>query len=189
VLDLELLKEKIIALQEVIYFDKEQYYREQTKSPDVVQKLIAALEKNRRNSGEEAYFLLTALGYCYRVINQPKKAIKVFQKALATVTEDNKKRMITLIRLGEASKYDGQHQLALQTFEYAESILHKNNFFEFEDFLCQHQAKCYFELNDLEKAEELLLMAYSLRKEKEDESLIKSTQQVLKEVRKRRKNE
>lgn len=186
--ELHSLKESFSALQTLVYFDEKQYYREQTKNPDAVRKLIAALEGKRQNGGEEEYFLLSALGYCYRVINKPKQAIAALQEANSAFT-DIKKRMVTLIRLGEAYKYDGQHQMALHSFAQAEEILRETNFLAYEDFLYQHQAKCYFELHDLEKAEVLFQKALEIRKKKGDELLIKSTGQVLEEVTKRKLRE
>lgn len=168
------LKQSLSVLRDLVYFDEEQYYREQTKNPEAVRKLIAALEEKRQEGGEETFFLLTMLGYCYRVINEPKQAIIVLREAIMAFMDD-KKRMVTLIRLGEAYKYDGQHQMALHSFVQAEEILREHNFLAYEDFLYQHQAKCYFELQNLEKAEILFQKALEIRKKKQDESLILST--------------
>ena len=186
-MDLENLKRIYAAIHDGIYFDEANYYREQTKNFEAVQKLIANLEGKLCEGGEDSYFLLGALGYCYRVINQSEKAIEVFQRCLDVVGENEKKKMITLIRMGEAYKYNNQHDLALQQFEQAGNILRRGQFTKYVDFLYQHQAKCYFELNALDKAEVLLEKALELRKEKADESLIKSTRQVLDEVKKRRR--
>ena len=182
------LKQSLSVLQELVYFDEEQYYREQTKNPEAVRKLIAALEVKRQEGGEETYFLLSMLGYCYRVINEPKQAIAVLKEDI-TAFMDDKKRMVTLIRLGEAYKYDSQYQMALHSFVQAEEILRENNFLAYEDFLYQHQAKCYFELQNLEKAEILFQKALEIRKKRQDESLIHSTRQVLEEVIKRKQGE
>ncbi|MGM9948600.1 MAG: tetratricopeptide repeat protein [Lysinibacillus sp.] len=183
---LENLKRKFEEIQDAIYFDEANHYREQTKKPEAVEMYIAELEEASKDGGEEPYFLLSVLGYCYRIINQPGKAIEVFRQCLVTVTDDDKKKMITLIRMGEAYKYNKQHDLALQLFEQAGNILHRGQFTEYVDFLYQHQAKCYFELNELDEAEELLEKALEIRKEKAAESLINSTRQVLAEVRRRR---
>ena len=183
---MEDLKGKYQALQETIYFDESHYYREQTKNPEAVQNLITNLEGKLYEGGEDPYFLLGALGYCYRVINLAEKAIEVFKRCLETVGDNEKKKMIALIRMGEAYKYNNQHDLALQQFEKARKILRRGQFTEYVDFLYQHQAKCYFELNDLDKAEELLAKALELRIEKADESLIKSTRKVLDEVKRQR---
>lgn len=179
------LSEKLHALQGTVYFDEKRFFREQTNDRGFVQKLIAELEEKRKAGGEETYFLLGVLGNCYRILNMPQQAIEVFQETLRYHGGEEKKRMITLIRLGEAYKYNEQHQMALQVFKQAVDIIFRNQFSDYLDFLYQHQGKCYFELNELGKARELLAEAFAIRMGKGDPSLIASTKQVLEEVERR----
>ena len=77
-MELEDLKGKYEAIQDTIYFDEVNYYREQTKDPEVVQKLTTNLEEKLYEGGEDPYFLLGTLGYCYRGYQSGGKGYRGF---------------------------------------------------------------------------------------------------------------
>ena len=166
---------------ESIYFDEKQYLREQTSAPANVSEFIKQAEAmlQQTSNKEEVYFLLGAIGYCYRVLNQGKDAIRYFEKCLKQVEKNPQRKMVTLIRLGEAYKCDHQHQKALELFEEAQNVRMNYRIQGYEDFIYQHQAKCMVELDEIVLAKELLIKALKIRRDKGVQSLIESTEKVL----------
>ncbi|WP_238600666.1 tetratricopeptide repeat protein [Metasolibacillus meyeri] len=101
------------------------------------------------------------------------------EQCLKKVEANPQRKMITLIRLGEAYKYNSQHNEALQLFEDAQAIQRAHKIENYEDFIYQHKAKCLMELGDNAQAKEFLKSALAIRKDKGVESLITSTERAL----------
>lgn len=175
------IKDTFQGITETIYFDENQYLREQTSAPSSVSEFITQAEAmlQQVSNKEEEYFLLGAIGYCYRVLNQGKDAIHYFEKCLKQVEGNPKRKMVTLLRLGEAYKCDHQHRKALKLFEVAQYVRINNVIQGYEDFIYQHQAKCLVELGENVLAKELLIKALQIRRNKGTQSLIASTEKVL----------
>ena len=169
------------GIAETIYFDEKQYLREQTSAPANVKEFITQAEAmlQQISNLEEEYYLLGAIGYCYRVLNQAKDAIRYFEKCLKQVEKNPQRKMVTLIRLGEAYKCDHQHQKALELFEEAQNVRMNYRIQGYEDFINQHQAKCMVELGEIVLAKELLIKALKIRRNKGTQSLSESTEKVL----------
>lgn len=112
---------------------------------------------------------------------QPKKAIMFLNFCINLVKEEGniQREVVTLIRFGEALKYDNQQITALRTFEKALDLCIENNLINYEDFALQHKGKYMIELGLLEDAEKCLLRALYLRKLKNDNALIESTQKAI----------
>ncbi|WP_042477294.1 tetratricopeptide repeat protein [Bacillus ndiopicus] len=178
---LEQLKQDFLTINKTVYFDEHQYLREQTKDPKSVQAFIKQAEMllQQIENAEEQYYLLGTLGYCYRILNQANKAIYYLEQCLKKVEENPARKMVTLIRLGEAFKYNNQHHKALKLFEDAQAIQKTHNIENYEDFIYQHKAKCLMELGDNVQAKELLKLALAIRKDKGVDSLITSTEKAL----------
>ena len=169
------------GIAETIYFDEKQYLREQTSAPANVKEFITQAEAmlQQISNLEEEYYLLGAIGYCYRVLNQAKDAIRYFEKCLKYVEKNPQRKMVTLIRLGEAYKCNDQLQKALKLFEEAQYVQINYAFPGYKDFIYQHQAKCLVELGELVLAKKLLIKAIKIRRNKGTQSLIESTEKVL----------
>ena len=91
---------------------------------------------------------------------------------------------MSLIRLGEAIKYNGNHMKALGIFnEVLDNCKTKNNLL-YLDFAIQHKGKCLLELGRMTEAEQCFKEALELRELKGDVSLIESTQQALNFIKK-----
>ena len=133
----------------------------------------------QNNNDNDLYFLYGTLGNLYRIIEQPQKALAFLNSCLDFAQKNGniQKEVITLIRIGEALKYDNQHLMAIRAFNEA---IHKCKDLEiYEDFILQHKGKCLMELGKLEEAERCLLKSLKLRKIKNDSSLIDSTQKAI----------
>ena len=89
---------------------------------------------------------------------------------------DHTREIISLIRLGEALKYDNKHTDALEKFNRALTLSTETGNQSYTDFALQHKGKCLLELNDVEDALVCFREALNIRKEKGIRSLIDSTQ-------------
>ncbi|MFJ8260633.1 tetratricopeptide repeat protein [Rummeliibacillus sp. NPDC094406] len=180
-MDIDKLKEEYGKLSEIIYFDESQYFREQTSSNQHVKKFIEDAEQaiNLTLMNQERYFLYSALGYSYRVINEADQAIYYFKKCLNMAEHHPKRRIETLIRLGEAYKYADLHKKALQLFDCALNLSIDFQITNYKDFIFQHIGKCLMELGKIELAKEYLNEALKIREISGDVELIRSTQKVL----------
>src|SRR5699024_9798373 len=111
-----------------IYQDECNYLRDQIPVREGA-KLITFLNEYKpyidQYSDEERYILYNAFGNSYRIVNQAGEAVDYLLKAfqLAEKENDPRKMVITLIRKGEAFKYNNHHQEALILFEKALTII------------------------------------------------------------------
>jgi tetratricopeptide (TPR) repeat protein len=177
------LKRKLSSLNEIIYFDSNQFLREKSSNPSKLKQVIDEAESvMEKSSGEEdMYFLYGTLGNLYRIYGQPKKAIHYLTMCneYAIKNFNSKKEIVSLIRLGEALKYDNKQNEALIMFNKAIDKCLDNNEAIYLDFALQHKGKCLMELSKLDEAEKCLLEAFKLRKLKCDTELIDSTQEAI----------
>ncbi|MFJ7827390.1 tetratricopeptide repeat protein [Psychrobacillus sp. NPDC096623] len=144
-----------------------------------MKRVINEFERTIYNSSsscplEDLLFLYGTIGNLYRIKGEVKFAIGALSKAVE-LSEGNKK-LVNLIRLGEALKYAGQHQKSLSVFNGVIDQCAKKEHFQLLDFAYQHKGKCLLELEDKSQANEYFQKAMELRIKKGDESLIKSTQ-------------
>ena len=176
------LKNELVSLQAFIYFDENDYLREKCSDDNVLQKVISELETtilDWSNSSplEDLLFLYGAIGNLYRIKGEAKSSIEALSKAVE-LSEGNKK-IVNFIRLGEALKYAGQHQLALSMFNAVIDQCAREEHSQLLDFAYQHKGKCLIELEDISQASECFQKAMKLRVKKGDASLIASTQMAI----------
>ena len=175
-------KKNLFTINDIIFFDNNEYLREKTSNPLKILQFISEAEALLKDSNEDdKYFLYGTLGNLYRIVGQPKIAIHSLSYCLnCSVKEKNLIREIaTLIRLGEALKYDSNHGEALDKFNAALSLCEANKIDEYLDFVLQHKGKCLMEIEMLNEAEECFLEALVLRNTKGNFALIDSTQQAV----------
>ncbi|WP_440895793.1 tetratricopeptide repeat protein [Amphibacillus sp. Q70] len=178
--------ETLLSVNDVIYFDKSEYLREKTSNSLKLNQVIHQAEDLLKSSHEnDKYFLYGALGNLYRINGQPKKAINCLTYCLNQAVEEKKPRgeIVSLIRLGEALKYGGNHKKALDHFNKALGMCETLQIDEYLDFGLQHKGKCLMELAMLDEAEQCFQKALELRKAKKSHSLINSTEQAIELVR------
>ncbi|MBD8521222.1 hypothetical protein [Lysinibacillus fusiformis] len=66
-------KENLFALNDIIFFDQNDYLREKTSNPLKILQVISDAEALLKDSDEDdKYFLYGTLGNLYRIIKQPK---------------------------------------------------------------------------------------------------------------------
>jgi len=183
-MDLTNFKKELTSINKDIYFDSNQYLREKSSNPVKLKQVIIKAESLLRQikeetfiSKDEKYFLYGTLGNLYRIYGKPKTAIKYLELNLQySIEEKNYTReIISLIRLGEALKYDNQLEKALEKFNQA---LVKSNETEVNshlDFALQHKGKCLLELKRLKEAIKCFQEALVLRRAKGSYPLINST--------------
>ncbi|WP_391205464.1 hypothetical protein [Psychrobacillus sp. L4] len=187
-MDLTNLKEELSLIKDDIFFDPSQYLREKTSNPSKIKQVIIKAEKllelineDKLNRKEEKYFLYGTLGNLYRIYDKPKIAIRYLELSLRySIDEKNCNReIISLIRLGEALKYDNKLDKSLEIFDEAliKSTISASN--SYKDFALQHKGKCLLELKRVEEAIKCFQEAVMLRIEKNNQSLIVSTLHAL----------
>lgn len=189
-MSLEQFKEKLMILNELVYFDENAYLREKARDFREVNVLIQEAEKYLAyDQMEERYFLNGVLGNLYRITEQPKQAIIYLTRCLDQAVEEQHviRESITLIRLGEAYKYDEQHEIALKLFNKVLEKCRLNEVNDYIDFAYQHKGKCLMEIGKYDEAEKCFLEALHIRKLKHDGALIDSTEQALQFLKKIRR--
>jgi len=182
-------RKSIATINEIIYFDKNEYLREKTNNPLELKNIIGEAKDLLKDSNkDDKYYLYGVLGNLYRISGQSKKAINYLTYCLERANKERNftREVISLIRLGEAFKYDNNHKLALDQFNKALEICKTNKINRYLDFALQHKGKCLMELARLKDAEKCFAKALELRNAKGDSTLIDSTQQaidLLREIR------
>lgn len=179
-LSLGTFNKKLLSINEIIYFDQNDFLREKTNNPEMVREFIAEGEKLLAitTSQDNKYFLNGTLGNLYRIYGLPKLACQHLSECLtfARVQGDMKKEIVSLIRIGEALKYDSKHEKALSMFDEALTKCISNEEKNYLDFVLQHKGKCLMEMNRYEEAGTCFEKALEIRKEKNNSELIDSTQ-------------
>lgn len=173
-------KESLSAMKEIIYYDRDEYLREKASNNSKLKQYILNAENLLKecNDSDERYFLMGTLGNLYRIYGEPQKAIAILEECITLAKENEKREIILLIRLGEAFKYNHNHQKALEIFNQALALCKDSNI-PYLDFALQHKGKCLMEMDQLTEAENCLKEALELRKQKGDKSLSESTQLAL----------
>ncbi|WP_349408509.1 tetratricopeptide repeat protein [Pseudalkalibacillus sp. SCS-8] len=182
-MDIGVLKDELLSINAYIYFDENEYLREKPKDPEVIKAFVSKLEVALKHveEDEDVYFLQGTLGNLYRILGQPEKAIAHLTRSLEVAIEkkDEKKEVVSYIRLGEALKYDNQHEMALHYFNRAFTYCEKSDLKVFKDFALQHKGKCLLEQGKLDEALSCFHEALEIRKAKNEPSLIDSTEQAI----------
>ena len=113
----------------------------------------------------DKYFLYGTVGNLYRICEEPQKAFNYLNFCLCLALEEGNitRETVTLIRLGEALKYDEKHDEALEFFEKAFKKCKDNKLDTYLDFALQHKGKCLMEMGRLDEAEISFIKAFKLR--------------------------
>lgn len=175
-------KKNMATINELIYFDRNEYLREKTTHPLEINKVIDEAKGLLKGSNQDdTYYLYGVLGNLHRILGQPKEAINYLTFCLDHAVEvgDFTKKVVALIRLGEAFKYDNNHGMALEKFNNALEICEAHQINEYLDFVWQHKGKCLLELERPKDAEKCFVKALELRNSKGNAALIDSTQQAI----------
>lgn len=181
VMSIEKVQKEFKMLSQYVFFDEEQYLREQTKSKRHFNIFIQETEILLETSltMDEQYCIFSFLGYSYRILNNPTEGIKYFQKCLTISQHEPRKQIITMIRLGEAYKYANLHKKALELLDDAINISNVYQIEDYKHYIYQHKGKCFLELGDVTLAKDNLHDALSIREKIENDALIYSTRQVI----------
>jgi HTH-type transcriptional regulator, pleiotropic regulator of extracellular virulence genes len=181
------IKNYISEVNELIYYDSNEYLREKSSDPSRLKEIINDIENLLKtcNEIEDRFFLYGTLGNLYRIYGQTQKSVMYLSLCISfALREKNiKKEMVSLLRLGEALKYDNKHKEALDVFNEVLVKCKDNNDADYMDFALQHKGKCLMELGRLDESQECLSEALKLRYLKGDSNLIESTQQSLELVK------
>lgn len=176
-------RKNLSSVNEFIYFDSNDYLREKTSNPLKLKQVIADAEYLLKISiGEsDKYFLNGTVGNLYRICGEPQKALDYLNSCLCFALEEGNitRETVTLIRLGEALKYNEKHDEALEFFEKAFKKCKDNTLDIYLDFALQHKGKCLMEMGRLDEAEVSFKEALKLREFKGDSTLIDSTKEAL----------
>lgn len=180
-MNISAFQKNIAHLYDFIYFDENDYLREKTTAPLKLQQYIADAKDLLRENDEHQFYLCGMIGNLYRICEQPTEALNYLEQCLQMALEEGniKREIASLIRLGEAFKYAGQPQKAFTLFNLADEKCQIHHVTSYVDFTLQHKGKCLMELGELGAAEECLKQSLQLRKQKDDPSLIKSTELAL----------
>lgn len=186
-------KNCLLTINEIIYFDSNEFLREKTSNPCRLKEIIDIAENLLANisNKDQKYFLMGTLGNLYRIYGEPQKAVNILTECvtIASSQHNSNRETVSLIRLGEAIKYNGNPMKALGIFnEVLDKCKAKNNLL-YLDFAIQHKGKCLLELGEIAEAEKCFKEALKLRGNKGDVSLIESTQQALIFIKKLKSNE
>ena len=148
---------------------------------DEAENLLTQLEKDPSHDKDDLYFLYGTIGNLYRIYGEPKTAIYYLEYTLNMSEKDNEyaREVVSLIRLGEALKYDHNHNDALELFNEALIKCSEHGMDLYEDFALQHKGKCLLELNRIEEAFVCFERALEIREMKAKDTLISSTQQAI----------
>lgn len=176
-------KNKLMNLNDIIYFDENEFLREKPKDRVLLQRYIDEGEKllGTTLNNEDVYFLKGLLGNLYRIIGESSKAIQHLRTCLqyAENHKDISKEVVSLIRLGEALKYNNNHRAALFHFNDALKKSHAEDVNAYIDFVLQHKGKCLLELSKFTEAEKCFMEALRLRRQKGDMNLFRSTERAI----------
>lgn len=181
-------KNCLLTISEIIYFDHNEYLREKTSNPFKLKEMIDIAENLLANtkSEDEKYILMGTLGNLYRIYGEPQKAINILSECMiiACNQNDSNREIVSLIRLGEAIKYNGNPMEALEIFNEVLDKCKANDNLLYVDFAMQHKGKCLLELGEIAEAEKCFKETLKLRELKGDLSLIESTRQALNFIKK-----
>ncbi|MDW0113278.1 tetratricopeptide repeat protein [Sporosarcina saromensis] len=180
-MDIQTLKEELAALTETIYFDEQNFLREHSSDPLQLRRVIDLAEQAVKSNEDERFFLYGTLGNLYRILGEPKMSIHYLKLNLldAENSRSAPREIVTLIRLGEALKYDGRHEEAMEMFNRASLRCEETDDTIYRDFVLQHKGKCLLEMHKVDEAMECFRRALTLRMEKGDVALIHSTERAL----------
>lgn len=115
-LTLSLFKNKLATLETILYFHKKQFLREKTDDPAQLKIMIEdALQLVKEVSNEhDRFFLKGTIGNLYRICERPQTALVYLNECLLFAQESGTttQQIVSLIRVGEALKYNEEHEKA-----------------------------------------------------------------------------
>jgi tetratricopeptide (TPR) repeat protein len=197
---LEEIKDRLPSLAQMTQYDPVHYLRERPIDPEKFQDAVEEAKMYLRQVMQEPkidpevlIFLYSYIGNGYRVLNQAQKAIVYLKKALDLTRQEGDRRgeVRALIRLGEAYKYNLQHEKALECFAQSLTMSRTAELSQYKDFALQHMGKCLLELGEFDHALMRFEEALDLRRKKGDQELILATETaiVLTHILKQQKEE
>lgn len=166
--------------------------REVPNSPAQMQQAVEFLQfqlNNIDNDTRQKISLLGLIGSYARILHDFSTAKLALTSAfeLSDSINDNRLKVINLVRLGHL--YQWQLQYALSEILFEDAIAQCTNNPELKlylDFAYQHMGKCKFDQAQYKQAQFYFEKALELRKLKNDQSLIDSTQLALDTVKRYR---
>lgn len=164
------------------YFDSNNNLREQADDDRKVLDVIFELEENLEQenlSDENELFITKTLGNLYRIINKPDESIHYHSESLRLISQDEQKQVTAFILLGESYMYANEFKKALLCFEKAETIINRNGFNAYIDFLEHQRGKCYLEMRYYNWAKSSFEKALELRINKKNSKMIESSKEAL----------
>ncbi|MDN4492840.1 tetratricopeptide repeat protein [Ureibacillus aquaedulcis] len=177
-MNISIFKNSLEELSKILYFDQQDYLREKTTNPSKLKEYITIAEDllKATNYVDEEYYLMGTLGNLYRIYGEPQKAINLLNRcrSIAVGDENVNREILSLIRLGEAIKYNNDPEKALVFFEEALELCRDGDSY-YLDFALQHKGKCLLELSKNIEAKECFNEALKLRELKGERELIDST--------------
>ncbi|WP_277674373.1 tetratricopeptide repeat protein [Piscibacillus halophilus] len=182
---MDYIREQIQTLDQYTYFDEQEFLREKVHDREFLQQLMTQVRRELMKTDEDdkRCFLYGTLGNLYRLNEEPEQAIEYLKKGLELADPNSTREVVIMIRLGEAYKYNQQHQKALDQFDLA--IL---KCLEYEpaylDFAYQHKGKCLMEMRLYSEAMEAFQGAHAVRKGKKDGELLQSTEHAIEFLKK-----
>jgi tetratricopeptide (TPR) repeat protein len=175
---------KLPDLSEAIAFDEN--LREVPRWPERIAYAIRRGRKQLQQSREDGNEtqILRALGYltdACRVFGELDAAVAYGQEAVerSRAAGNRNAEIANLIRLGEAHKYRDEHVIAEPLFREALDLTSDGDVQVLRDFALQHLGKCLLEMGRYDEAITQLEDALALRRAKQNQSLIESTENAL----------
>jgi HTH-type transcriptional regulator, pleiotropic regulator of extracellular virulence genes len=174
---------KLPDINEAIAFDEN--LREVPRWPE---RIAYAIRRGRKQlqqarDDENETQILRTLGYltdACRVSGELDAAVAYGHEAVerARAAGNRNAEVANLIRLAEAHKYRDEHAIAEPLFREALALT-SDDARALRDFALQHLGKCLLEMGRYDEAITHLDEALTLRRTKQTESLIESTEQAL----------
>jgi HTH-type transcriptional regulator, pleiotropic regulator of extracellular virulence genes len=174
---------KLPDINEAIAFDEN--LREVARWPE---RIAYAIRRGRKQlqqarDDENETQILRTLGYltdACRVSGELDAAVAYGHEAVerARAAGNRNAEVANLIRLAEAHKYRDEHAIAEPLFREALALT-SDDARALRDFALQHLGKCLLEMGRYDEAITHLDEALTLRRTKQTESLIESTEQAL----------
>lgn len=147
-----------------------------------LEKLLAKLSAVEAEQDSQTVLKLTGqIGTAYRLVGNFRQATTYFEKtvSLAQQIKAETAEVANLIRLATMLQYQDRHAEALPLFYRALEKCQISKITQYEDFACQHLAKCLVELGQVEESITLFEQALRLREGKGEVELIASTRCAL----------
>lgn len=129
--------------------------------------------------------ILSRLGPRLTILGREHEAAPLLEQALvlARQLDDQRLEVSNLLNLATAQQYLGQRDLAQELFQEALDKARAYGQVQDEDFILHHRGRCFVEQGKREEARTCFEQALTLRKSKDDQRGIASTQRALDALR------